>query len=67
MTCPLCGISESDKIALQIITALPGVWKVVTHQGHIVKLARQQREMTVEEAASEYKTRLLTRKSGMVE
>lgn len=67
MTCPMCGIHAKDRQALTIITKVPGCWEIRTHQGHIVKLARKDKEMTINEAIARYKGELLTDCDGMVE
>lgn len=54
MTCPVCGTHPRDRAVLAIITAVPGDWVVKTHQGHIVKIARKEREMTIDEALDKY-------------
>lgn len=67
MTCPMCGVHDKDRQALIIITQVTGCWEIQTHQGHIVKLTRKEREMTVDEAIERYKGELLTGNGGMVE
>jgi hypothetical protein len=59
-------VAQVDRTALAIITILPGKWEVATHQGHIVKLARKDREMTVEQAVERYKD-LLTAENCVLE
>jgi len=67
MTCPICGINKNDKVALEIITKKSGSWEVTVHQGHIVKLARKGREMTIAEALEQFKDNLLTEHEGVLE
>jgi len=55
MNCQLCGINKNDKEALDIITRTSGCWTVRIHKGHIVKIARNDRELTIEEARKRYK------------
>jgi len=53
--CVSCGISQKDYMVLRIITeVLPGKWEITTHQGHIVKVCRKEREVTADELIKEH-------------